>query len=64
MEDLKRLLSSSTFRLTLVYMALFMVSVLLLLVFIYWSTAASIERQADETIEAEIAKLESALQMD
>jgi signal transduction histidine kinase len=57
MEDLKRLWSSSTFRLTLVYMALFMVSVLVLLVFIYWSTAASIERQADETIDAEIQGL-------
>ena len=57
MEDLRRLLSSSTFRLTLIYMALFMVSVLLLLVFIYWSTTASIERQTDETIEAEIQGL-------
>lgn len=57
MDDLKRLLSSSTFRLTMIYMALFMVSVLLLLVFIYWSTTASIERQTDETIEAEILGL-------
>jgi signal transduction histidine kinase len=57
MEGLKRLLVSSTFRLALVYMALFMVSVLVLLVFIYWSTAAFIERQADETIEAEIQGL-------
>lgn len=42
---------------TLVYMALFMVSVLVLLAFIYWSTTASIERQTDETIEAEIQGL-------
>ena len=41
----------------MIYMALFMVSVLLLLVFIYWSTTASIERQTDETIEAEILGL-------
>jgi len=57
MEGLRRLPASSTFRLALVYMALFMVSVLVLLVFIYWSTAASIERQTDETIEAEIRGL-------
>lgn len=57
MEGVRWLLASSTFRLALVYMALFMVSVLVLLVFIYWSTAASIERQADETIEAEIRGL-------
>lgn len=57
LDDLTRLLSSSTFRLTLTYMALFMVSMLLLLVFIYWSTTASVERQTDETIEAEIQGL-------
>ena len=57
MEDLKRLLSSSTFRLTLIYMALFMVSVLVLLVFLYWSMTASMEQQTDETIEAEIQGL-------
>jgi signal transduction histidine kinase len=57
MGGLKRLLSSSTFRLTLVYMALFMISVLVLLIFIYWATTASIERQADATIEAEIKGL-------
>ena len=56
-EALRRLLASSTFRLALVYMALFMISVVVLLVFIYWSTAASIQRQTDETIEAEIQGL-------
>ena len=57
MKGLKRLLASSTFRLALVYMALFMISVMVLLVFIYWSTAASITEHADETIEAEIQGL-------
>ena len=57
MEALKRLLASSTFRLALIYMALFMISVVVLLIFIYWSTAASIQSQTDETIEAEIQGL-------
>lgn len=52
-----RLLRSSTFRLALVYMALFAASVLILLAFIYWSTAAYMARQVDATIETEIAGL-------
>ena len=52
-----KLLGSSTFRLALVYMALFAVSVLILLGFIYWSSAGYMARQADATIEAEIAGL-------
>jgi signal transduction histidine kinase len=52
-----RHLHSSTFRLALVYMALFGASVLLLLGFIYWSTAAYLTQQTDETIEAEIGDL-------
>ncbi len=54
---LTNLLRSSTFWLALVYMALFGVSVLILLGFIYWSTAGYMARQADATIEAEIAGL-------
>lgn len=50
-------LHSSTFRLALIYMALFGGSVLLLLTFIYWSTAGYMAEQADATIEAEIAGL-------
>jgi len=38
-------------------MALFGASVLLLLGFIYWSTAAYLTQQTDQTIEAEIADL-------
>jgi signal transduction histidine kinase len=52
-----RYLHSSTFRLALIYMALFGASVLLLLGFIYWSTAAYLTQQSDETIEAEISDL-------
>ena len=51
------LVGSSTFRLALVYMALFGTSVLILLGFIYWSTAGTMTRQIDETIEVEIKGL-------
>ena len=52
-----KLFQSSTFRLALLYMTIFSVSVLLLLVFIYWSTAGYMLRQTEETIEAEITGL-------
>ncbi|RKZ36233.1 MAG: two-component sensor histidine kinase [Gammaproteobacteria bacterium] len=39
-------------------MALFGASVLVLLIFIYWSTAATMARQADATIEAEVKGLQ------
>lgn len=51
------LYKSSTFRLALLYMALFSASVLLLLGFIYWATAGYMSRQTDATIEAEITGL-------
>ena len=52
-----RLLSSTTFRLALLYMALSVGSVVVLLGFIYWATAGYMDRQTDETIEAEIRGL-------
>jgi signal transduction histidine kinase len=51
------LLRSSSFRLSLVYMALFASSVLLLLGFIYWATVGYMAEQTDATIEAEITGL-------
>lgn len=54
----KKLLRSSAFRLALGYVALFGMSAVFLLAFIYWSTASYMQRQADETIEAEIVGLE------
>ncbi len=59
-----RLLRSFSFRLAFTYMALFGVSVLLLLWFIYWSTAAYMSRQADATIAAEITGLSERYDMD
>jgi signal transduction histidine kinase len=54
---LKRLLETSTFRWALVYLALFGVSALALLGFLYVATAKVLERQTAETIQAEIAGL-------
>ena len=48
-----RLLQSSTFRLALLYIGLFGMSVLLLMGYIYWTTAGFMERQTRETIAAE-----------
>ena len=49
-------LRSTSFRLVLVYMGLFGGSVLLLLSFIYWSTARYMAEQADATIRAQFAQ--------
>lgn len=54
---LKRLLETSTFRLALIYLALFGVSALALLGFLYFATAGVLERQTAETIQAEITGL-------
>lgn len=54
---------NSTFRLALIYMLLFSASVLVLLGFIYWSTAAYMSQQTDATIEAEIEGLAERYQI-
>ncbi len=51
------LMRSSAFRLTMTYTALFGLSVLLVLAFIYWTTGQAISRQTDDTITAEIDAL-------
>lgn len=61
--NLKQLLRSSPLRQAVVYVALFGSSALVLLAFIYWSTAGFMLRQADETIEAEIAGLAERYQI-
>ncbi len=50
-------LTSSTFRLALLYILLLGISVAILLGFIYWSTAGYMARQTDATIGAEIQGL-------
>ena len=55
--DPKKLLRSSSFRIALAYVALFGVSAVALLAFIYWSTENVMRTQLDATIEAEIEGL-------
>lgn len=57
MKATLRLLRTSTFRLALVYLALFAFSVVALLGFVYWTTAGFVAGQTDETIRAEVIGL-------
>ena len=52
-----KLLRTSTFRLALLYLALFCLSVLALLGFIYWNTIGFVADQTDATVNAEITGL-------
>lgn len=52
-----RLLRTSTFRIALLYLALFGATLVGVLAYIYWSTSALIDRQMGETIQAEIRGL-------
>lgn len=52
-----RLYQTSIFRIALLYLLLLGVTLLALMGFVYWSTSNLIERQTDETIEAEIRGL-------
>ena len=55
--SLARFLRSTTARLALTYLVLFGASVMVLLGFLYWSTAGFMSRQTDATIDAEITGL-------
>ena len=57
MLRLSRLLRTSTFRLSVVYLGLFVFSVVAVLGYIYFNTAVLLARQTDETISAEITGL-------
>lgn len=48
---------SISFRLALTYMMLFTLSVIILMLFIYWSTAANMVRESDDLVETEINEL-------
>ncbi len=52
-----RFLRSTTARLALTYLVIFGASVMVLLGFLYWSTAGFMSRQTDATIDAEITGL-------
>lgn len=52
-----KLLKTSTFRLAVIYLALFAASAITLLAYVYWNTAGFLARQTDEAVEAEITGL-------
>lgn len=57
MTRLTRLLRTSTFRLSVVYLGLFVLSVVTVLAYIYLNTSVLLARQTNETIDAEITGL-------
>ena len=54
---LPRLFRTTSFRLTLIYAAVFTVSVTILFAIIYWSTAGFMSQQIDQTADIELASL-------
>ncbi|MGH6874807.1 MAG: two-component sensor histidine kinase, partial [Aestuariivirgaceae bacterium] len=52
-----KLLQTSTFRLAALYLAIFALSVGVILSYVYWNTALLIERQIEETVRSEIRVL-------
>ena len=49
---LTKLLNTTTFRLAIVYLALFVASAVALLGYVYWNTAGFLSRQTDEAVQA------------
>src|SRR5690606_4038166 len=54
---MQRLLQTSIFRIALLYLLLLGLTLAVLLGFIYWQTRGLLERQTDETVQAEIRGL-------
>jgi signal transduction histidine kinase len=54
---LRRLLHTHAFRLAALYFVVFAVSVLAVLLFVYWTSADFVERQTEATLDAEITGL-------
>ena len=50
-------LRTTTFRLALAYLAIFVASAATLLIFIFWATTGAIDRETEQTVEAEITGL-------
>jgi len=57
-----RLVRTQAFRIVLIYVALFAISVTALLAFTYWNTRRTMDAQADQIIEAEITGLSEQYQ--
>lgn len=58
------LFNSSAFRITLIYVLLFTISVFILFGFFYWSSFGYLVKQKEETITAEITELEQRYRQD
>ena len=54
---MQRLFQTSIFRIVLLYLLLLGATLTLVLGFVYWQTAGLLERQTDETVQAEIRGL-------
>ena len=52
-----KLLQTSTFKLAALYLAIFALSVGVILSYVYWNTALLIEQQIEETVRSEIGVL-------
>ena len=52
-----KLLRTSTFRLAVIYLALFVASVIALLGYVYWNTAGFLARQTDQAVQGELGDL-------
>ena len=52
-----KILRTQAFRIVAIYLAIFAVSAIALVGFVYWNTALVLDRETDETIEAEITGL-------
>src|SRR6201988_645516 len=55
--NLRRLVRTHAFRLAALYFLVFVVSVLGVLLFVYWTSADFVERQTEATLDAEITGL-------
>ena len=53
-----KLLRTQAFRIVGIYLAIFAVSTIALVGFVYWNTSLVLDRETDETIEAEVTGLE------
>ena len=52
-----KVLRTQAFRIIAMYLAIFAVSAMALVGFVYWNTALALDRETDETIEAEVTGL-------
>jgi len=57
LADLLRIVRTTTFKLTVLYAAVFALSITIVAGFLYWSTIGALQNQTDATIEAEVTGL-------